>query len=131
VYGLPPTGIPYVLVGSTNVVDDSKALEDVYPGQEICYPVTSESKFTPLDNEGAWVETTKYLHLKATTIPLPLDRDPSYRETVKYPGTFWGSVRLHPALRSSSRRIRRSVFASTAADLLLIDCLRASLIIVW
>lgn len=60
--GLPPSGIPYVLVSGTIVVNDSKVLEGIYPGQAIRYPVTGESRFTPLVNEGDWVETAKYPH---------------------------------------------------------------------
>jgi N-acyl-D-glutamate deacylase/dihydroorotase len=33
--GLPSTGIPYVVVNGTLVVEDSKVLEGVYPGQAI------------------------------------------------------------------------------------------------
>ena len=33
--GLPSTGIPYVLVNGTLVVEDSKVLPGVYPGQPI------------------------------------------------------------------------------------------------
>jgi N-acyl-D-glutamate deacylase len=33
--GLPSTGIPYVIVNGTVVVEDSKVLKDVYPGQPV------------------------------------------------------------------------------------------------
>lgn len=36
---LPSTGIPYVIVNGTVVVDDSKVLPDVYPGQPIRNPI--------------------------------------------------------------------------------------------
>jgi len=36
---LPSTGIPYVIVNGTVVVEDSKVLESVYPGQPIRRPV--------------------------------------------------------------------------------------------
>ena len=36
---LPTTGIPYVLVNGTIVVEDSKVLEGVYPGQPIRNPI--------------------------------------------------------------------------------------------
>ncbi|MBY6006684.1 aminoacylase [Salipiger bermudensis] len=60
--GLPTTGIPYVLVNGTVVVDDSKVLEGVTPGQEIRYPQESESRFEPLKNEGHWVLGAKFPH---------------------------------------------------------------------
>jgi hypothetical protein len=46
--GLPSTGIPYVLVNGTVVVDDSKVLEGVYPGQSIRFPVEAEGRFEPV-----------------------------------------------------------------------------------
>ena len=36
---LPSTGIPFVIVNGTIVVQDSKVLKDVYPGQAIRMPV--------------------------------------------------------------------------------------------
>jgi len=60
--GLPATGIPYVLVSGVVVVDDSRVLEGVMPGQPIRYPVVNKSKFVQLKNEGPWVETAKYPH---------------------------------------------------------------------
>jgi N-acyl-D-glutamate deacylase len=41
--GLPSTGIPYVIVNGTIVVNDSKVLKDVYPGQPIRLPVMTSS----------------------------------------------------------------------------------------
>jgi hypothetical protein len=43
--GIPPEGIPYVLVNGTVVVKESKVLKDVFPGQPIRYPVVAESRF--------------------------------------------------------------------------------------
>ena len=60
--GLPPDGIPYVLVNGVVVVEDSKVLENINPGQAIRYPVEAESRFVPLMNEGDWVDTSKYPH---------------------------------------------------------------------
>ena len=37
--GLPATGIPYVIVNGTIVVEDSKVLKDVFPGKPIRLPV--------------------------------------------------------------------------------------------
>jgi N-acyl-D-aspartate/D-glutamate deacylase len=37
--GLPSTGIPYVVVNGTIVVEDSKVLKDVFPGKPIRLPV--------------------------------------------------------------------------------------------
>jgi N-acyl-D-glutamate deacylase len=52
---VPSSGIPYVIVNGTVVVDDSKALADTFPGQPIRFePV--ESRFEPL-NEEAWKQT--------------------------------------------------------------------------
>jgi cytosine/adenosine deaminase-related metal-dependent hydrolase len=52
---LPSSGIPYVIVNGTVVVDASEVLRDVNPGQPIRFdPV--ESRFEPLD-PGAWTTT--------------------------------------------------------------------------
>jgi N-acyl-D-aspartate/D-glutamate deacylase len=40
--GLPTTGISHVVVNGTIVVDDSRVLRDVYPGQPIRLPVLGE-----------------------------------------------------------------------------------------
>ena len=42
--GLPSTGIPYVIVNGTIVVDDSVVLKDVFPGQPIRYPVEDKGR---------------------------------------------------------------------------------------
>jgi N-acyl-D-amino-acid deacylase len=60
--GLPTTGIPYVLVNGVVVVDDSKVLEGVTPGQPIRYPLETEGRFVPLKNEGHWVLKAKFPH---------------------------------------------------------------------
>ena len=62
--GLPPTGIPYVLVNGVVVVEDFKVLENVNPGQAIRYPVEAESRFNPLVNEGDWVRYVQVSTLK-------------------------------------------------------------------
>lgn len=36
---LPSTGIPYVLVNGTVVVEDSRVLKDIFPGRAIRAPV--------------------------------------------------------------------------------------------
>lgn len=52
--GLPPIGIPYVIVNGTLVVRDFKVL-DVRPGQPIRFDPESEGRFEPLESEN-WVE---------------------------------------------------------------------------
>lgn len=47
--GLPTEGIPYVLVNGTVIVDDSKVLKDVYPGQPIRFPVEKKGRLVPLN----------------------------------------------------------------------------------
>ena len=50
---LPSSGIPFVIVNGTVVVDGSEVLRDVNPGQPIRFdPV--ESRFEPLDHD-AWM----------------------------------------------------------------------------
>ncbi|WP_085807503.1 hypothetical protein [Roseovarius albus] len=49
--GLPSLGIPYVLVNGTIVVENSKVLKDVYPGQAIRFPVEEEGRFVPASRE--------------------------------------------------------------------------------
>ena len=44
----PTTGIPYVLVNGTVVVDDSEVLRDVTPGQPIRFPAEDAGRFEPL-----------------------------------------------------------------------------------
>lgn len=46
--GLPPTGIPYVIVNGTVVVDNGKVLP-VKPGKPIRFPVEEKGRFEPLD----------------------------------------------------------------------------------
>jgi len=46
--GLPPVGIPYVIVNGTIVVDKGKVLP-VKPGQPIRFPVEAKGRFEPLD----------------------------------------------------------------------------------
>jgi len=45
--GLPPTGIPYVIVNGTIVVKEGKVLP-VKPGQPIRFPVEAKGRFQPL-----------------------------------------------------------------------------------
>ena len=49
--GLPSTGIPYVLVNGTIVVSKSKAVEGVFPGQQIRYPVEKKGRWVPLEKK--------------------------------------------------------------------------------
>jgi N-acyl-D-aspartate/D-glutamate deacylase len=60
--GLPTTGIPYVLVSGTVVVEDSKVLKGVNPGQAIRYTPTKTSLFKKLENKGDWVTKAKFPH---------------------------------------------------------------------
>jgi hypothetical protein len=53
---LPTTGIPYVIVNGVVVVQDSKVLKDVNPGQPIRFEPEAKSRFQPLTKEG-WRET--------------------------------------------------------------------------
>jgi len=46
--GLPPVGIPYVIVNGTIVVNDGKVLP-AKPGQPIRFPVEAEGRFKPID----------------------------------------------------------------------------------
>ncbi|MFC6974377.1 hypothetical protein ACFQL1_06460 [Halomicroarcula sp. GCM10025709] len=52
--GLPSTGIPYVIVNGTVVVEDSELLS-VKPGQPIRYPIEDEGRFVPIDTR-EWIE---------------------------------------------------------------------------
>ena len=36
---LPSTGIPYVIVGGTTIVKESRVLKDVFPGRPIRLPI--------------------------------------------------------------------------------------------
>jgi len=51
--GLPPSGIPYVIVNGTLVVKESKVLP-VRPGQEIRFPVEAKGRFEPV-NVNKWL----------------------------------------------------------------------------
>lgn len=55
--GLPSTGIPYVIINGTVVVQDSEVLP-VYPGQPIRYPVEATGRWEPLTVEGWLSEFT-------------------------------------------------------------------------
>ena len=52
---LPSTGIPYVIVNGTVVVDDSEVLKDVNPGQPIRFE-PQESLLEPLE-VSTWTQT--------------------------------------------------------------------------
>ncbi|WP_338092670.1 aminoacylase [Salipiger mangrovisoli] len=49
--GLPPVGIPYVIVNGTIVVKESEVLP-VKPGQAIRFPVEAAGRYQPVDVEG-------------------------------------------------------------------------------
>jgi N-acyl-D-glutamate deacylase len=51
--GLPPVGIPYVIVNGTVVVDGGEVL-DVRPGQPIRFPVEEKGRFVPI-SPGGWL----------------------------------------------------------------------------
>jgi len=59
--GLPPVGIPYVIVNGTIVLKKGQVL-DVNPGQPIRYPVESKGRFVP-------VEVNKWLDDHAIKTP--------------------------------------------------------------
>jgi N-acyl-D-glutamate deacylase len=50
-HGTPTTGIPYVIVNGTIVVNESEVLP-VKPGQQIRYPVEPKGRFKPIAREG-------------------------------------------------------------------------------
>ena len=52
---LPSTGIPYVIVNGTLVVNESQVLKDVNPGQPIRFEPEAEGRFKPLEL-GQWTE---------------------------------------------------------------------------
>lgn len=52
---LPTTGIPYVIVHGTVVVQDSEVLKDVNPGQPIRFPVEEKPRFEELTKD-CWQE---------------------------------------------------------------------------
>ncbi|MDP4745018.1 MAG: amidohydrolase family protein [Porticoccaceae bacterium] len=62
--GLPPVGIPYVLVNGEFVVKDSE-VRDIRPGQPIRFPVEEKGRFIPL-TAGKWFGEN-------TIMPLPID----------------------------------------------------------
>ena len=59
--GLPPVGIPYVVINGTIVVKDSKVLP-VRPGQSIRFPVEAKGRFQP-------VEINKWLNENSINVP--------------------------------------------------------------
>ena len=59
--GLPPVGIPYVIVNGTIVVKDSEVLP-VRPGQSIRFPVEAKGRFQP-------VEINKWLGEHSINVP--------------------------------------------------------------
>ena len=52
--GLPSTGIPYVIINGTVVVNKSKVLANVKPGQPIRYPIEKKGRFEPV-NVKRWI----------------------------------------------------------------------------
>ena len=67
--GLPSTGIPYVIVNGTIVVNKSKVLKDVKPGQPIRYPVEEKGRFVAVD-KNRWIS-------EKTIIPIDVHVDDS------------------------------------------------------
>ena len=59
--GLPPVGMPYVVVNGTIVVKDSEVL-DVRPGQSIRFPVEAKGRFQP-------VEINKWIGKHSINVP--------------------------------------------------------------
>ncbi len=59
--GLPPAGIPYVIVNGTIVVKNSKVL-DVRPGQPIRFPVEAKGRYEP-------VSSSKWLGAYTISVP--------------------------------------------------------------
>jgi hypothetical protein len=49
--GLPSTGIPHVIVSGVLVVEDSRVKSNVYPGQEIRFPVEKKGRWVPLERK--------------------------------------------------------------------------------
>ena len=49
--GLPSTGIPYVLVNGTIMVNESKVVSGKFPGQAIRYPIEANERFEPLEKQ--------------------------------------------------------------------------------
>jgi hypothetical protein len=67
--GLPPVGIPYVIVNGQMVVKDSK-VRDIRPGQAIRFPVESKGRFEPLSADQWFRENT------IAPLPMPESEDP-------------------------------------------------------
>jgi N-acyl-D-glutamate deacylase len=66
--GLPPVGIPYVIVNGTIVVDQGKVLP-VKPGQPVRFPVEPKGRFEPLDKNkwfGAHTINVPDMHVDET-----------------------------------------------------------------
>ena len=75
--GLPSTGIPYVIVNGTVVVEKSKVLKDVKPGQPIRYPVEGNGRFVAVD-KNRWIgEKT------ITAIDVDVDDSCGLQEAIK------------------------------------------------
>lgn len=53
--GLASTGIPYVLVNGVIVVENSKVLKDVFPGQAIRFPLEDKGRHVEASRE-AWLD---------------------------------------------------------------------------
>ncbi|MGD2008715.1 MAG: amidohydrolase family protein [Cellvibrionales bacterium] len=60
--GIPPDGIPLVLVNGVVVVDNARVLQGVFPGQPIRYPPEAAGRFQPLSLEGDWLLEAKHPH---------------------------------------------------------------------
>jgi hypothetical protein len=66
----PTTGIPFVIVNGTVVVEDGRVLPDVFPEQPIRFPEEAEPRFEPLT-----VENWRGLYLTVPTGFHGLDRE--------------------------------------------------------
>ncbi len=53
--GLPPVGLPHVIVNGQFVKRDNKAT-DIFPGLPIRYPVQDEGRFVPAEKQ-QWLKT--------------------------------------------------------------------------
>ena len=53
--GLPPFGIPHIIVNGVLVKKDNKATDE-FPGLPIRYPVEEKGRFIPLERED-WIST--------------------------------------------------------------------------
>ena len=60
--GIPPDGIPLVVVNGVVVVDKARVLEGVFPGQPIRFAPESDGRFQPLALDGDWVLEAKHPH---------------------------------------------------------------------